>query len=45
MNRTNSLQMTAIVIAWSSAVFAQAPPSATEIPLYAGASPGSEKWD
>jgi acetyl esterase/lipase len=45
MNRTISLQMTAIVIAWSSAVFAQAPPSPAEIPLYPGTAPGSEKWD
>jgi acetyl esterase/lipase len=48
MNRTISLQMSAIVIAWSSAAFAQAPgaaPSPSEIPLYQGAAPGSEKWD
>jgi acetyl esterase/lipase len=48
MNRTISLQMAAIVIAWSSAAIAQAPgasPSPTEIPLYAGTAPGSEKWD
>jgi acetyl esterase/lipase len=48
MNRTISLQIAAIVIAWSSAAFAQAPeaaPSPTEIPLYPGTAPGSEKWD
>jgi acetyl esterase/lipase len=48
MHRTISLQMAAIAIAWSSAAFAQAPgavPSPTEIPLYSGAAPGSEKWD
>jgi acetyl esterase/lipase len=40
--------MAAIVIAWSSAAFAQAPGAAaspTEIPLYPGVAPGSEKWD
>jgi acetyl esterase/lipase len=48
MHRTISLQMAALALAWSSAAFAQAPgavPSPTEIPLYAGAAPGSEKWD
>ncbi len=45
MKRTISFQMAAIVIAWSSAAFAQAPPSPAEIPLYPGTAPGSEKWD
>ena len=40
MNRTICL----IALAWASAVNAQAP-STSEIPLYPGAAPGSEKWD
>ena len=40
MNRTICL----IALAWASAVNAQAP-SPSEIPLYPGAAPGSEKWD
>src|SRR4051812_44777025 len=40
MNRTICL----IALAWASAVNAQAP-STSEIPLYNGAAPGSEKWD
>ncbi len=38
MNRTICL----IALTWASAVNAQAP---SEIPLYPGAAPGSEKWD
>jgi acetyl esterase/lipase len=38
MNRTICL----IALAWASAVNAQA---SSEIPLYSGAAPGSEKWD
>ena len=38
MNRTICL----IALAWASAANAQAP---SEIPLYSGAAPGSEKWD
>ncbi len=38
MNRTIYL----IAIAWASAVHAQAP---SQIPLYQGVAPGSEKWD
>jgi acetyl esterase/lipase len=45
MNRTISFRIAAIVISWSSAAFAQAPPSPPEIPLYSGTAPGSEKWD
>jgi dienelactone hydrolase len=48
MNRIIHLLVSAIAIAWSSAAFAQAPGSAsstTEIPLYPGTAPGSEKWD
>ena len=48
MNRTIRWQMAAIAIAWSSAAIAQAtraPPSPSEIPLYHGTAPGSEKWD
>ena len=33
-----------IALAWASAVNAQAP-STSDIPLYPGAAPGSEKWD
>jgi dienelactone hydrolase len=40
MNRTIYL----IAIAWTSAVNVQAP-STSEIPLYRGVAPGSEKWD
>src|SRR4051812_47054192 len=33
-----------ITLAWTSAVNAQAP-GTSEIPLYNGAAPGSERWD
>src|SRR4051812_11602879 len=42
MNRT--ICIAAIAIAWATAVNAQ-PPGPSEIPLYPGAAPGSEKWD
>ena len=42
MNRT--IYLVALVIACASAVHAQTP-SPSEIPLYPGAAPGSEKWD
>ncbi|MDG3004367.1 alpha/beta hydrolase [Paludisphaera mucosa] len=40
MNRT--ICLTTIAIAWAAAAGAQTP---SEIPLYQGAAPGSEKWD
>ena len=47
MKRTIRWQVAAIAIAWASAANAQAtsPTSPSEIPLYHGTAPGSEKWD
>ena len=47
MKRTIRWQVAAIAIAWASAANAQAtsPTPPSEIPLYHGTAPGSEKWD
>jgi hypothetical protein len=47
MNRMVRWSVAAIAVAWASVANAQTPGSAlpSELPLYQGVAPGSEKWD
>jgi acetyl esterase/lipase len=46
MNRTIHRHLAALTLLWASTAFAQSPTARpTEIPLYSGVAPGSEKWD
>ena len=47
MSRMIRWPLSALALLWASAAFAQAPSLSppTEIPLYPGVAPGSEKWD
>ncbi len=46
MHRTIRCHLAALTLVWTSAAFAQSPTAQpTEIPLYPGVAPGSEKWD